>query len=307
MPFSRGGIQAWGIALLVAALTLGARPVSLLAQPPAALSKSGTAGSSRESGSPDAPPPPTPVSTPAGGKSGGQTSGQPPDVEAPALGAPSGFDAATPEAGPARGGEAGRPVPEEEAPALGGPSGGEQPPEEAAAGRYAPWWTRVPNVQPFPPPGNTIVPPRGRGYYTFWELLTGDRREGPPRYPYPRFGIIQFPFYNADWRYLDNRDNEQDRDFFDIFKRIRIADDFMFTAGGEYRWRYNNEVDSRLSGVDNTYYSTRTRVYGDLWYRDRFRIFGELITAQVFDLDLPPLATDQYNPNFLNLFADARL
>ncbi len=164
----------------------------------------------------------------------------------------------------------------------------------------------MPNIHSFPPAGNTIVPPRGSGYYTLWELLSGDRRDKPPIYPYPRFGVIQFSFYNADWRYLDNAESA-DRDLFDFLKRIRIGDNWMFTTGGEWRSRYANEVDSRLTGVDNTYYLTRTRVYGDLWFRDRFRIFAEFINAQSFDQDLPPGPGDQYNPNFLNLFADVNL
>lgn len=161
-------------------------------------------------------------------------------------------------------------------------------------------------MQPFPPLGNTIIPPRGSGYYTLWELLKGDRREKPPIFAYPRFGIIPFSFYNADWRYLDTADSN-DRDLWDFLKRIRLGDDFMFTTGGEWRSRYANEVDSRLSGTDNTYYLTRTRVYADFWFRDVFRIYGEFINAQSFDQDLPPQSIDQYNPNFLNLFADARL
>lgn len=286
----------WSVAVLAAALTLGAEPS---APPP----KPKPISSTSESGTPDGLPVSAPIS-PTAGEGKTASGGQALDVEAPALGGPSGPVSAATQTAPSPG-EAAQPIPEEEAPALGGPSGGEQPPEEAAAGRYAPWWTRVPNVQPFPPPGNTIVPPRGPGYFTLWELISGDRRERPPVYPYPRFGVIQFSYYNADWRYLDTADS-RDRDFFDFLKRIRF-DDFMFTTGGEWRTRYANEVDSRLTGVDNTYYLTRTRVYGDLWYRDLFRIFGEFINAQSFEQDLPPQAGDQYNPNFLNLFADARL
>jgi hypothetical protein len=184
----------------------------------------------------------------------------------------------------------------------------------------APWWTRVPNVQPFPPPGNTIIPPNGPGYYTLLELLRGDERDAPPRYPYPRFGIMMFSFYNADWRYLDqapaaeapslqgpSNAGPRDQDFFDFLKRIRFLDNFMFTTGGAFNYRYNNEVDSRLTGRDNVYDLTRTRVYGDLWFRDYGRIFVEMINAQSFNQDLPPQITDQYNPNFLNLFADAKV
>lgn len=240
--------------------------------------------------------------------------GSSPDAEAPSIGGPSLYESGTPDSvaapaaspGAAATGAPEEPALEEEAPTIGGPSGAEGLGAEAETGPFAPWWTRVPNIQPFPPPGNTVVPPTTPGYYTLWEFIQGDHRQSPPRYPYPRFGIMMFSFYNADWRYLDSN-NPRDYDPLDFLKRIRVLDDFLFTTGGEFRTRYNNEVDSRLSGKDNVYELTRTRVYGDLWYRDRFRIFAEFINAQSFNQDLPPTATDQYNPNFLNLFADVRV
>ncbi|HTU16695.1 MAG TPA: alginate export family protein [Gemmataceae bacterium] len=323
MTSSRHRFAMWGAGLTVAFLTLGASRAFCAEESPASTAPPESVASSGESGSPDAPPPssgqaPKNKASRMGGRSdfasgtseapvsrGGETSRQVPEEEAPSIGGPSGSEFGAVEAAPSRG-EPERQAPEEEAPALGGPSGGEQPLEEAAAGPFAPWWTRVPNIQPFPPPGNTIVPPRGAGYYTLWELLTGDRREAPPRYAYPRFGLMLFSFYNADFRYLDTAD-DRDRDYFDFLKRIPVGDDFLFTTGGEFRYRYNNEVDSRLTGKDNVYDLTRTRIYADLWYRDLFRIYAEFINAQSFDQDLPPLSIDQYNPNFLNLFADAKL
>lgn len=230
---------------------------------------------------------------------------QPPDAEAAGLQGPSG-PSEMPQGAPFGAGTSGA-APDVEARGLLGASGGQQAPPGEGFDPNAPWWTRVPNVQPFPPLGNTIIPPNGAGYYTLWELLRGDRREAPPKYPYPRFRIMPFSFFNADWRYLDRPENDRERDFFDFLKRIRIGDNFMFTTGGEWIGRYSNETDSRLSGTDNTYYQGRTRIYGDFWFRDKFRIFAEFINAQTFDADLPPLVTDQYNPNFLNLFADLNL
>src|SRR5256885_57888 len=113
-------------------------------------------------------------------------------------------------------------------------------------------------------------------------LLAGLRdtsRQVPPKYPYPRFGIIPWSFYNADWRYLDDPNNTE-TDFFDPLKRIRLGDNWMFTTGGDFRTRYMNEVDSRLSGIDNTYDQYRLRVYGDLWYRDLFRGYAEFLYAE---------------------------
>ena len=314
MPSPRGGLRVWGLALLAGTLILGACRPCLAAQPPAAPSKAKSGSSTSESGTPDGLPTSARQAAEVEASTGGgqvpapeaPTSGRPaPPAEAPGALGPSGFEVGTPDVASVREGGTSLPAPDVEAPGALGPSGGEQQPSEAV-GRAAPWWTRVPNVQPFPPLGNTIIPPRGRGYYTLWELLSGDRREKPPTFAYPRFGIIPFSFYNADWRYLDTADSS-DRDFFDFLKRIRIGDNFMFTTGGEWRSRYVNEVDSRLSGIDNTYYLTRTRVYADFWFRDLFRIYGEFINAQSFDQDLPPQPIDQYNPNFLNLFADARL
>jgi hypothetical protein len=326
MPFARCKRKRRGPRWLGVLLVLGANsPCFADDAPEAAASPPAAAPASPERISLDAPPPETapvspdapqlsaasePESVDAASSQGNSPDSrfaaqQAPDGEAPALAGPSGFESAPSPAAPSTGGGPSRLSPDVEAPALAGPSGGEQrPPEEG--GRYAPWWTRVPNVQPFPPLGLTIGPPRGPGYYTLLELLRGDRRESPPKYPYARFGIQAFPFFNADWRSLDNPESRE-ADPFNFLKRIRLGDDFMFTTGGEWRWRYNNEVNSRLSGKDNTYYLTRTRVYGDFWYRDLFRIYGEFINAQSFDQDLPPLVTDQYNPNFLNLFADAKL
>ncbi len=194
------------------------------------------------------------------------------------------------------------------APAAGGESaqsiGGE--PVGPAPDERLPWWRRVPPVQPFPRPGLFIVPPSGPGYYSLLDLLRGEEREGPPKYPYPRFSIMAFPFFDADFRYLDDPKNTE-TDIFDPLKRIRLGENWMFTTGGEFRFRNADENDSRLSGTDNTYQLTRERIYGDLWYRDLFRVYAELIFANTFNQDLPPLATDHNLGDFLNLFADVKL
>jgi hypothetical protein len=291
MPFAPRAIKIWAGPTLAALLALGAcrfvRGQDILPPVPT------PAAEVSPSPLPSALLSPTPVAM-----------RQPvPDAEAPSIsGPPSG---GLPGFAPPGGG--GPPSgPDEEAPSAGAPSGA----EGAAAPRdpsIPSWWANVPNVQPFPPPGNTIVPPTSPGYYSLLDVLRGNYRQKPPTYPYPRFGIMMFSFYNADWRYLDTLNNP-DVDPFDFLKRNRFFNDnVMFTTGGEFRYRYNNEMDSRLSGKDNVYELTRTRVYGDLWFRDIFRIYAEFINAQSFNQDLPPTPADQYNPNFLNLFADLKV
>src|SRR5262249_34421458 len=169
-----------------------------------------------------------------------------------------------------------------------------------------PFWSLSPPVTKFPRPGWFILLPTDAGYYSLHDVLTDTYRKGPPKYPYPRFNIIPFSMFNVDWRYLDDPKNEE-HDYFDFLKRIHLGDDFMFTTGGEFRFRYNNEVNSRLTGVNNTYDLERTRVYFDLWYQDKVRVFVETIDARTQNQDLPPLVIDQDHIDFLNLFADVKL
>src|SRR5207237_5389831 len=131
-------------------------------------------------------------------------------------------------------------------------------------------------------------------------------RQAPPKYPYPRYGFIAWSFFNADWKYLDDPTNTE-TDFFDPLKRIRIGDDWMFTTGGDLRYRYMNEVDSRLSGRDNTYDLYRMRLYGDLWYQDFFRLYAEFLYADSVYNDLPRLPIDANRGDLLNLFVDVKV
>jgi hypothetical protein len=169
----------------------------------------------------------------------------------------------------------------------------------------APWWRNVPPVQPMRWSPFFVIPPTGPGYYSLMDVLQGNYRQAPPKWPYPRFGIIANSFFDQDFRYLDNPNN-QDRDPLDFLHRIHVGDNFLFNTGGEFRCRYNNETDSRLTGRDNTYDLTRIRAYGDFWFRDIFRIYAEFIQADTFYQDLDPLIVDRNHGDLLNLFADLR-
>ena len=166
-------------------------------------------------------------------------------------------------------------------------------------------WSKGPPVEKFPSPGYFFLFPKGKGYFSLLDVVTDNYRESPPKFGYPRFGLLQFSFFNADWRYLEKPDN-QHTDFFDFMKRVPLTDDFRFTSGGDFRIRYNNEVNSRLSGRNNTYSLLRTRVYGDLWYQDRARVFVEYIDAHSWDEDLPQLPIDENRSDLLNAFVDLK-
>src|SRR5260370_6881059 len=96
--------------------------------------------------------------------------------------------------------------------------------------------------------------------------------------------------FDIDWSYLDDPNNTE-HDYFDCLKRIPIGCNAKFTTGGEFRWRYANEVDSRLSGKDNTYDLFRVRVYGDLTIGDRVRLFVEYLNPPSTSRHRPPLRT----------------
>jgi hypothetical protein len=151
-----------------------------------------------------------------------------------------------------------------------------------------------------------VKSPTGPGYYSLLDVIQDNERQKPPKYPYPRFSLCIFPFFDVDWRYLDKPDN-QEHDIFDFLKRIRLCDDVLFTTGGEFRYRLMDEGNSRLGGFHNRYDLTRVRAYGDLMITDRFRVFVEFFSAQSFNQDLAPLVIDRDYADLLNAFADLAL
>ncbi|HWY87692.1 MAG TPA: alginate export family protein, partial [Gemmataceae bacterium] len=123
----------------------------------------------------------------------------------------------------------------------------------------------------------------------------------------PRFAINATPFFDADFRYVD--EPGADPDLLERMHRIHIGDDWMFATGGEFRFRYYNEVNSRLTGKDNSYDLTRLRVFGDLWYKDRLRLYVEGIDSQDFNYNkkLAPLLIDRNYGDLLNAFIDLKI
>lgn len=164
----------------------------------------------------------------------------------------------------------------------------------------------VPPVRALPRPGQFQNPPTGPGYHSVADLFAGQELKGPPKYPYPRFSLMQFSFFDTDFRYLDDPKNTE-RDLFDCLKRQRFCDDFLFTTGGDYRTRFHNEYNSRLGTTDNNYDLNRVRAYGDLWYRDQVRVYAEFLGAWSSYQSLAPLAIDQTGADILNLFTDLKL
>ena len=166
--------------------------------------------------------------------------------------------------------------------------------------------SKVPLVTPMPRPGVSIAPPSGAGYYSLWDQITGNERKAPPVAPYAPFGLLPTSSFDIDFRYLAKPGYE--KDLFDPLKRIKLADDWLVSFGGNFWYRHVHESDSRLTNnTDNTFNLIRTRLHADIWYQDKFRLFAEGIDSRSFSQTLAPLISDANHTDMLNLFADIKL
>lgn len=167
--------------------------------------------------------------------------------------------------------------------------------------------SKVPPVTAPSRPGLFMLPPTSPGYYSLWDMVTGNKREKPPIAPYLPFALMTTPAFDIDFRYLDTPGHE--KDLFDPVKRIKLSSDWLLSFGGNFWYRYTHETDSRLNAADinNDFHMLRTRFHADLWYRDRVRLFAELLDARAFGSELPPLVTDRNHADLLNLFTDIKV
>lgn len=206
----------------------------------------------------------------------------------------------------------GGPAPAPAAPPAPAPAG-QAASGQAGGGQAAPKpeepqsvWSKVPPARPTPRAGVFPMPPQGPGYYSLLDVLDGTYREKRPVQPYSPLSIMQGPFFDADFRYLDKPDNEQFH-WTDSLKRIHLGDSLMFTTGGEFRTRYHNERNSRLTGRDNTYDLIRARAWGDLWYEDKIRLYAEFLWADSLGYELPPIPPDIDRGDLQDLFIDVKM
>jgi hypothetical protein len=209
------------------------------------------------------------------------------------------------------------PVPLGQNPAVAAPSEEAAPAQPAApaaplaacdacAGGGGFDFKKVPPVRVLPRPGMFPILPAGPGYYSALDALRGECRQNRPPSGYPAFTLMQNSFFDGDWRFLDDPKTPPS-DWSERLKRVHIGENWLFSTGGEFRYRYFNEENARLTGLTNDYNQTRVRVYTDLWYKDIFRVYAEGIFGNSYGLDLPRLPIDTEQADFLNLFVDLKL
>ena len=169
-------------------------------------------------------------------------------------------------------------------------------------------WSKFPaTIHPMARPGFFPIPPtEGAAYYSLWDQMTGECRQTPPKSGYAPFALNAWPFFDADWRYVEGVD-PCERTFVEQLKRMHLNECWLLSTGGEYWMRHHNETNSRLTETNNDYSLHHVRTYADLWYKDSLRIYGEFVWADAFEEDLPPLATEVDRGDIQNLFFDLRL
>jgi hypothetical protein len=187
--------------------------------------------------------------------------------------------------------------------AVEAPSGGCQ---TCCHGRRIDWSKYPATIDPMPRPGNFPLPPSGNGYYSACDHLQGVCRPEAPKSGYQAFAVNAWPFFDADWRYVDKLPANE-RTCVEEFKRLHLNDCLLLSLGGEFWTRYANEEGSRLGPVDNDYALAHVRQYADLWYSDHLRLYCEYIWADSFGEELAPLPPDVDRGDILDLFVDVEL
>ncbi|QEL15391.1 alginate export family protein [Limnoglobus roseus] len=165
---------------------------------------------------------------------------------------------------------------------------------------------KVPPVRTQTRAGMFPIPPSGKGAYNLLAAVQGKEVDAPPKFGYAPSALQPLPFYDGDWRYLDDPKTPP-KDRLDELKRIHLGDDWLMAVGGQAWTRYMNEYSSRLTNTNNVYQLSRFRPYLDLWYKDVFRFYVEANVTYTQFQDVAPLVIDESGPDIQNLFIDVKL
>ena len=168
-------------------------------------------------------------------------------------------------------------------------------------------WSKYPEtIRPMPRPGIFPIPPtQGPAYFSAWDQFTGQCRQAPPKSGYAPFAINAWPFFDSDWRFVESI-APADRTLVEKLKRIHVNDCLMFSTGGEFWTRYENKHNVGLTTSQNNYTLDHVRMYGDLWYSDWLRFYGEYVWADSFGESLPPGGPDVDRGDILDMFIDVK-
>ena len=170
-------------------------------------------------------------------------------------------------------------------------------------------WAKVPPITKGGAAGWFRVRSTGPGYYSLLDCVQGNYLEAAPKMPRGQRSLNSNPTFNYDYRYLEDPNNTQ-HEWSDFYKRVHFGPngDWLFSGGGEIKNRYMNELGgNRGLGQNNFYNLFRVRSYGDLWYKDQFRVFVEFMDTQSLDTRFPPTGADESGPDLQNAFVEAKV
>jgi len=122
-------------------------------------------------------------------------------------------------------------------------------------------------------------------------------------------GAYKGLYFDNDFSYLNDPLNEN---FWigDRLKNMGNGGLVRVDIGGEYRYRYHNEVNMRglgLTGIDDEFNLHRTRIFANARVGQNFRLYGEFIDAESNGEEFFGRLIETNRADMLNLFVDARL
>jgi len=115
-------------------------------------------------------------------------------------------------------------------------------------------------------------------------------------------------FYANDFSYLNDPNYTGPRYFSDDFKNLNTPWGTL-DLGGESRYRYHSEHNHRglgITGRDDDFLLSRTRLYADWQISDDIRIFGEMLDANSSFENFSPRLIEENDFDALNLFVDVK-
>ncbi|WP_184305424.1 alginate export family protein [Aporhodopirellula rubra] len=116
-------------------------------------------------------------------------------------------------------------------------------------------------------------------------------------------------FYANDFSYLNDPYYAGPSFFADNFKNLQTPFGKL-DLGGETRYRYHNERNHRgvgITGRDDNFWLSRTRLYADWEVCDNIRVYGEMLNAESMGEQFAPRPIEEQDADILNLFVDVKL
>jgi hypothetical protein len=135
---------------------------------------------------------------------------------------------------------------------------------------------------------------------------------GPPVEPGegPDETVLKSQFENLrfeeDWSALADPEVETDH-WLPALKLVELDEGWTLSAGGQIRYRFHSEQNRNLRGTvsgHNDFNLLRTRLHADLAWRDRLRVFVEMLDARIHGNDAPALGIDRQNTDLQNGFVE---